>query len=259
MQTIDNVNNNKIVDNDVDVLDPNKYFDCIYFINLDNKVERRTYMENKLQVHDIIATRIPGVVPCEDDNTLELTLKMMGPFRNKDDIKLRRKYLRGSYGCALAHIDCYKHALKNGYNRILILGDDIEFHARFKNLLSQACHKLSLIDANSWDITYIGGGGAMDDKLPYVNCGDDKLEIQTISNGVYGCYGYAINNSGWLFNYLITNVKYLKCEIDLMLSGMTQTKHLRVLRTFPKLVTENEIYGNESSIGAIISDSNVTF
>ena len=74
------------------------HIDKVVYINLDRRTDRRTHMEAHLAEYDIAAERIAAI---EHEN--------------------------GLYGCGLSHLAVLKMARDQGWNRVLILEDDIQF------------------------------------------------------------------------------------------------------------------------------------
>ena len=56
-----------------------------------------------------------------------------------------------SYGCLLSHTRVIEDAIKNSYDKILILEDDIILHKNFNELFTLFYDRI-----NSWDMLYLG-------------------------------------------------------------------------------------------------------
>lgn len=72
--------------------------DKILYINLDHRIDKKTYMEDELKRYNLSAERFPGVY---HSNT--------------------------AYGCSMAHLGAIKYAKAMGYKNVLILEDDFTF------------------------------------------------------------------------------------------------------------------------------------
>lgn len=104
----------------------NKYFDKIYYINLDRRQDRRKACEEQLAKYNITAERVTAF------DTASLGIS-------------------GAIGCHKSHVEVLKDAYKNGYNKILLLEDDIVFTKDFDNFSS-----IPSPDSFHWEMLYFG-------------------------------------------------------------------------------------------------------
>jgi GR25 family glycosyltransferase involved in LPS biosynthesis len=125
-------------------VDVNKYFDKIFYINLDEDQERLDallYQLNRFNITNV--ERISGVKYSE-------ILEDSSSWRNfiKDD----EKYVIGQLGCRESHLRAIRLAKDRGYSRVLILEDDVLFLNNPSELLTinEWLH-------NDWDMLYFGG------------------------------------------------------------------------------------------------------
>jgi len=90
------------------IVNRHMFVDHIYYINLDKRTDRKLHIEKEIKTNfDFMlknTTRIPGVV-CHDNKSV----------------------INGAIGCSMAHSNAIQDAIKNNYERILILEDDFEF------------------------------------------------------------------------------------------------------------------------------------
>jgi GR25 family glycosyltransferase involved in LPS biosynthesis len=105
----------QLVLNDIfDILNSfvNRYMfvDHIYYINLDKRIDRKIHIEKQIKTNfDFMlknTTRIPGIVHNDNNNPSKIN---------------------GAIGCSMAHLNAIQDAIKNNYEKILILEDDFEF------------------------------------------------------------------------------------------------------------------------------------
>ncbi len=142
----------------------NDYFDKIYLLNLFKREERRKGSESRLKSNSIDYNVFNGV----DGSVMKFLWKKLdnSNFSNENYI-----------GCFISHLSIYKDAIERGYNRILILEDDILVH-RYINEIFDA------IKVPDWsDLFYLG----------YIPLNDDCSMWD---------YKYGINNS----NIIVNNV-----------------------------------------------------
>ncbi len=112
------------------------YFDCIYIINLVERVDRRAEMEEQLNKINLSLAhpKIHLFSAVKPDSA--------GEF---DSI--------GARGCFMSHLGILKHAQSYQYNRILVLEDDLNFTADFSSRINQVIDELSTLN---WDLFYGG-------------------------------------------------------------------------------------------------------
>lgn len=123
--------------------DVNWYFDKVFYINLPHDTHRNEAILKqfeKFNIHNY--ERIEGFTITE--------LPDMSLYRNFN--KFDRKYVLGSLGCRVSHIQAVKISKERGYKRVLIFEDDITMTQDLKWLL--ASNEGILHD---WDVLYWGG------------------------------------------------------------------------------------------------------
>lgn len=117
--------------------------DCIYCINLDIRKDKWEAVCKEFEKQKIKVNRVSGV-----NGWTELT--------KADQKKLlaHEKALKpGQIGCFLSHLSVLKNAQMKGFERILVLEDDVSFIAPMKEL-SSYLDQLSEIDPD-WDLLYL--------------------------------------------------------------------------------------------------------
>jgi GR25 family glycosyltransferase involved in LPS biosynthesis len=127
-----------IIDNNTNINMLNKnlndYFSKIYCINLDERQDKYNDCLNEFKKLNIDVERVSAVD---------------GKISFKPGLNLNA----GNYGLVLTNINIINDAIKNKYNSILILEDDIMFIDEFYKFFNEKM--LSLPD--DWDLLYIGG------------------------------------------------------------------------------------------------------
>lgn len=119
------------------------YFDKIFYINLDEDIERNDNILNEFNKHGItnierVSASKFKILPREH---------LYRNFNKKDE-----KYLLGSISCRDSHLKCVKLAKQRKYKKILILEDDIIFMEN-PNIIIKQNHEI----LNDWDMLYFGG------------------------------------------------------------------------------------------------------
>lgn len=117
----------------------NTFFDKIYCINLDRRLDRWQLCQEQFVKLDMTVERISAV------------------DGNPDNVKMTatdgRIVKPGMIGCALSHLKTVNLAKSQGANRILILEDDIEFCDNF----NEKFEEYVLYIPDSWNLLYTGG------------------------------------------------------------------------------------------------------
>lgn len=96
-----------------------------FYINLEQRTERKEYVENQLDSIGIKANRFNAI-----------------------------KLENGAVGCSLSHLKCLKIALENEWDHVLICEDDITF-LNPELFINQFNHFLE--EVNDWDVVLLGG------------------------------------------------------------------------------------------------------
>ncbi|MCF8261496.1 MAG: glycosyltransferase family 25 protein [Melioribacteraceae bacterium] len=138
----------------------NEYFDCIYVLNIERNVDRRINIQEKL--NGLRYVFFEGV----DGQKLDLEeLEQQSIYSSEDTIKNsynRELMSPNEVACSYSHINIYKDVVEKGFERVLILEDDIEIvlesKADFNNAMSE-------LDPN-WDLLYFSHG-PNNTKMPF--------------------------------------------------------------------------------------------
>ena len=181
----------------------------IVYINIDDRIDRRKSIENQLNKNDLTATRISAVYGIklkgrkyrqQISKELNIPEEKLTPkfWMNRSNFKsmiTNQDLILGRVGCFLSHIKCYKHALDNNWDNILILEDDI-------NIL-QDSNKVEFIlpEQGKADVYYFGGmfwhsGPNGFDKNTYDGEETDNKWIMVDPNKLklIGCFAYSFGN-----------------------------------------------------------------
>lgn len=123
-----------------------KIFDMVYYINMDEDVERNENILEILKKQRISKfKRISGFKILSDFGNIPP--EAYRNFNKKDE-----KYVRGSLGCRWSHLYAIKDAKNNRYKKILILEDDIQLRENLIDLLIGNYYNLQ-----NFDMLYFGG------------------------------------------------------------------------------------------------------
>lgn len=198
----------------------NDYFDHIYCLNLDRRIDKWEIIKNKFEILNINAHRFSAV----DGNQLPLDVLSKQPKLNKHEI-----------GCKLSHYNIIKDAKKNNYKRILIFEDDVIFTLNFNELLNEYINKIE-----NWKLFYLGYSQHYWSEVEYLT--NDILK----SNKIDGTFAYAIDNS--IFDDILNTQNILDKPIDNTLFEIQKKYNNRCYMCFPPLVIadikDSEIRGD---------------
>ena len=156
----------------------NQYFDKIYLLNLHKRTDRFTYSHKRLTDFDISYERFGAT----DGSVMKLIWES---FPNK-------QFTTPNYlACCISHLSIYRDAVDKGYQKILILEDDLLFN---KNL--NLFFNIDVIP--EWEDIFYLGYIPLSDDLSMWNYGLGNNFIKDrffIPKNLWGLYSYGISNS----------------------------------------------------------------
>lgn len=137
-------------------LNPLSYFDQVYYINLDNRVDRNIEFVEEIKEVDLgFALRVSGII-----------------------------HENPATGCHLSHAKIFDDAIESGYDRILIFEDDVEFFPDAYTNLEKSLNELP----SDWDMFYLG---ANLDAYPAYEISEHIAKLV----GAYSTHAYAIRRN----------------------------------------------------------------
>lgn len=212
----------------------NNYFDKIYCLSLVSQIERRETMnrlKKKFNIEFEFFNAIPG--------------NLM--YNIWEKLKPSHFYNSNYVACALSHLSIYQNALDRGFNRILIIEDDIlirfDVEEYFNNIINQ------LQSIPDWDLLYLAWIPLNEDQSlwTYGNI-DSNLKTQNIfkAKGLWSGMGYGINNI--TMKYLITKYKNnFNWEIDRTLAlHIQESDNFNCYGITPQLFCGTDNFSNNS-------------
>lgn len=125
-----------------------------FYINLDERTDRKQFVENEMQLLGINAQRFSAI-----------------------------KNLNGAIGCTLSHLKLLEMAIKNNYEHILIVEDDIQFLR--PKLFQQQFNNFLKFHGNNWDVIIISGNNVP----PYERIDDSCVKVKSCQTTT----GYLVN------------------------------------------------------------------
>lgn len=145
--------------------------------------------------------------------------------------KLNKKYIKGSIGCKLSHLEIIKTAKKRNYKNILILEDDIELNSNFSFV------KLAYKELQSnlrWDILYLG---LNKEKIKEIN---DLMFPHKVEKGLC-THAYIVNYLS--YTKIINILENSKKQIDLTYQD-NFNKNIKCYLIKPKIFKQNKSYSD---------------
>ena len=198
--------NNKQI---INIYHPDLFFDRIFIINLDKSIDRWNKLTNELLKKGIFNfERQTGVyLPRKDPSyflpdSLYSNLEAYG-----GKFKFDTNYILNCVGTNMAHFEIVKKSIKRGYQRILILEDDVFLTKDFFNKFMKTSVFLNSIN-NDWHLLYLG----YKKSSPSFNPKPVNNYLSIPNSGIRGAYGYALNLP--TFDIIKKHHLYRGMEID---------------------------------------------
>lgn len=159
-------------------MSPNEYFDEVYVLNLERRLDKWTSISSRLKREKITATRFLGVDGAN--------LGIKGEF---DYIKQKNQPSKiktvGAYAILKSFISLYNMILNNRkLKRVLIFEDDVLFHHNFSTLFLS-----SISSIPNWNMWYLGGSQYS------VNDSDKINDNFSYAKNIDGNYSIAVQSS----------------------------------------------------------------
>jgi len=172
------------------------YVDKTYIINLDERADRwKLIVEELKKVNIDNYERFSAIRPNQADIPKESYRNMRLAGADRD------KYIVGTTGERASHVAIVKKAKEAGYKQILMLEDDVEFHAEANTIFNSAMEQIKNVE---WDMFFLG----CFHKLPFELITTNVARIKK----AYAIHAYIIKSN--LFDAIIDNVIQSGQEID---------------------------------------------
>ena len=212
----------------------------IFIINLKKDTNKKQHMETLCEKHNLQCQFTEAVYGKDLDE------KSLSKVYNKEESirVLGRGLSKGEIGCALSHLNIYKHMIDHNIKNAIIFEDDVQLTEDFHSLISN-------IDQfpSDWELVLLGY---------YKNCFTEKCSRSSLRDRkkittshqtvrlierAYGTHGYLINLQGAkkLFNQL----SVIKKPIDHYTSNEA---NINLYAIYPRVVRLYKPLSDHSSI-----------
>jgi GR25 family glycosyltransferase involved in LPS biosynthesis len=215
------------------------FIDKVYVVNLDSNKERLVSIDKELKTLGGVFgdyTRLSAVNGKElgEDYIKNITSECSYFFLKN---KLRYNHYQidsvGAIGCFLSHKAIWEDIIKNNYQNVIVLEDDITFRGNSIEQINKYISNLPI----DYNIAYLGYTNQ------YFSNSNKVNDYWNSSNDLYifETSGYIINNR--LAKKLINN-KIIDCHVDLYINFFCSNNNIKRLYSAPKLVYQKENYGS---------------
>lgn len=233
----------------------NQYFDQVYVLNLEKRIDRRHEMLQKLSRLNIKAEFVTAVNGYDFQNGLEYETYLQQPIGvgEKRELRLGRKLIgnAGAWGCLKSYNLILEDARSKAYQRILCLEDDAVFHRDFENKFRKAIEKIP----DKWKLLYLGASQRIWESpegltYPNQNAATPNPDAPYyFAKKTFGTFAFGIHHS--VFDLMLGEVRKMSSPIDdRPVQVVTETYPESCLVLIPNLViadvTDSDIMGKRS-------------
>jgi GR25 family glycosyltransferase involved in LPS biosynthesis len=139
------------------------------------------------------------------------------------------QHTAGMVGCFLSHHNIYKHALENGYEKILVLEDDLKPMAGFSVFMKMALKNLP----DDWEFIYLGFTH-YDGLHAYQKKVNDFFVIPGFG---WGTQAYMVKGRKTI-EHLYNNTKQMVKQIDEQLCQLILPNQVKYYMVFPPAILQ---------------------
>lgn len=181
------------------------YFDAAYYVNLDNRPDRREAFERRSKEAGFEAERFSAICPPPTPKNLTTDWK-------RDHFKL---------GCTLSQQAVVRLAKERKQKNILVFEDDCVFIPNFISEFPKYVDDLR--EQSNWDVLYLGGSPEPDFQTKGLKCEQISPNLYYNPGVVWGAHAYAMNEG--LFDMFLESRNY-PADITLMYIPTNRRRYL---------------------------------
>uniref|UniRef100_A0A8C8A6A2 Collagen beta(1-O)galactosyltransferase 2b n=1 Tax=Oryzias sinensis TaxID=183150 RepID=A0A8C8A6A2_9TELE len=163
----------------------------IFLINLKRRLDRRQRMLKTMASLGLQATSVDAV-DGKALNTSQLQMLGIEMLPGYKDPYSGRVLTRGEIGCFLSHHSIWRQVTERGFQKVLVLEDDVRFEPRFRRRLEAIMEDVERAQLD-WDLIYVGRKRMQVHQPEQSVNGVNNLVVADYS---YWTLGYALSNQG---------------------------------------------------------------
>lgn len=211
----------------------NEYFDKVFYINSNSRIDRYRNMQKRLSDLNISAERFEAIKGGELDSRI---LEFGDSKKNLNN---------GEIGCFQSHRAIYKKAIDQNIDKLFILEDDALFCENFNAVFEESIKNVP----DDWQMIYFGQFNY--DELGTISGSKTAAIKENVSGNVYKAnrcwltHAYAIRNCA---QYLYDNTNVMYHTFDAVLADLQ--KELKVYAFHPNIIKQDN---TQSSIRRNVS------
>lgn len=194
------------------ILDINEYFDKIFYINLESRIDKKRKMEEVLAYNGVFAERFSAI-----NGYSKINKKIYNNLKKtKYDVELGRRALSspGALGCLMSVRSIIKKAKEMNLKKILLFDDDLIFSKNF-NINIQKINELP----SDWKLLYLGAS-----QHSWSNIHDFNKNFYYAKNTA-GTFAVGIDSS--IFDEILNISSKFELPIDSYLERFIQKKYYK--------------------------------
>uniref|UniRef100_A0A3P9LS18 Collagen beta(1-O)galactosyltransferase 2 n=1 Tax=Oryzias latipes TaxID=8090 RepID=A0A3P9LS18_ORYLA len=166
-------------------------FEEIFLINLKRRLDRRQRMLKTMASLGLQATSVDAV-DGKALNTSQLQMLGIEMLPGYKDPYSGRVLTRGEIGCFLSHHSIWRQVIERGFQKVLVLEDDVRFEPRFRRRLEAIMEDVERAQLD-WDLIYVGRKRMQVHQPEQSVNGVNNLVVADYS---YWTLGYALSHQG---------------------------------------------------------------
>lgn len=212
----------------------------IFIINLKKDTAKKQHMEALCQQHGLSYQFTEAVYGEELKKE-----KLSEVYDKEESIRIiGRELTKGEIGCALSHINIYKHIVKKNIPQAIIFEDDIHIEDDFHSIIA-AIDKFP----TDWELILFGyyQKEKKDDLVTFSLRGRKKISsshnLVRLLKPREGAHGYMINIHG--AKKLLPQLTNLHKPLDLYTGN---DKHINVYAIYPCIIQLHHIFSKQSNL-----------
>lgn len=218
-------------------MNPFNFFDKSFYINLDDRIDRKESIINQLKKYNIESERFSAIRLSEEES--EILTQKGYPLCEKvsDDNPQHRDRIKkvtlGQRSCLLSHLKIYEIAKNNNLDNVLIFEDDMIFNDDVDviDVLNKSLDELKNVE---WDMFFFGCLPLS----PMIKKGEYLYQLINLSTS----HSYAINKS--CYDLLLDFPFHEEMNIDTQFSKFASQNKIKIFTSKYPMTYQKEDYSD---------------